>query len=230
MTRHDFDETLRHPDVAEMKTRESGRKYRGINPVSVIALTVSVVSPVTFLNWRFFPVPLIAVLLGGISLKKILDSPRELSGTAFSYAAVIISVCLGMSFAVWNYRTDMKSTPAGYVAVRFAEMQHNHQTQKLPEKIVALGKEKRKIYVQGYMYQGRQRSGLKDFILVRTVAHCKFCSARQNPTDMIDVHLSGGKTVSYRAGPVYVGGVLHVDETAMSRGELPYYIEADVIR
>jgi hypothetical protein len=230
MGKHDFDKTLRHLDIAEMKTKESGRKYRNMNTMSIVALVMSVVSPITFLNWRFFPVSLIAILLGGISLKRIFDSPRELSGAVFSYAAIFISLCLGMGFAVWNYRTDMRSTPSGYIAVNFAEMQHNRKTQKLPEKIVTLGKEKRKIYVRGYMYQGRQRSGLRNFILVRTVAHCKFCSPQQNPTDMIDDQLLGGKTVSYRTGPVYVGGVLHVDETAMSRGELPYYIEADVFR
>ena len=100
---------------------------------------------------------------------------------------------------------------------------------KVPEEIAKLGRENKKIFIKAYMYQSKRRSGLTDFILVRTVEHCKFCSPFQNPADMIDVHCVGGLKVNYRTTPVKVGGTFYVNEN-FRPGEMPYMIEADQFR
>ncbi|MDR1958298.1 MAG: hypothetical protein LBQ54_04540 [Planctomycetaceae bacterium] len=230
MSNTDFDQSLTQLDVEEMNSGDAKRSYLNFNIMAIAAFVLSVLSPLTFLNWRLVPIPFAALILGGIAARKTINSPQEIGGFHFAVASLVIAFFLGGTCTVWNYRVDSKRVPPGYIAIDFEEMQHDHKTKELPEKIVKIGKEGRKIYLKGYMYQGRQMSGIKNFVLVRTKEHCKFCSPLQNPTDMIDIYLTGGKTVNYRTTPVYIGGVLHVDETAISRGTIPYFIEADIFR
>jgi len=225
----EFDESLTQLDVEEMKAGEADRSYLIFNIMAIVAFAISVFSPLTFLNWWLFPIPLVAIILGIISLQKTINSPSEIGGFHFAVAALIIATVLGGVCTGWSYWIDSKRVPRGYIFVDFNEMLHDPKTKKLPEKIVQLGREQRKVYIKGYMYQGKQMSGIRNFILVRTLAHCKFCSPEQNPTDMIDVYLVGGKTVNYRTTPVYVGGVLHVNEN-FRYGELPYFLEVDIVR
>ena len=227
---NEFDQSLNKLDVEEMEAKEARRSYLNFNIMAISAFVLSVLSALTLLNWRLVPIPIIALILGGISLRKTINSPQEIGGFHFAAASLLIALVLGGGGTWWNYRIDSKRVPAGYTYVDFEEMQHDHTTKKLPEKILALGKEKRKIYLKGYMYHGQQMSGIRDFIIVRTKEHCKFCSPQQNPTDMIDVCITTGKTINFKTTPIYVGGVLHIDETAISRGTLPYFIEADIVR
>ena len=226
----EFDQSLSHLDVDDMDGKEAQRSYLNFNIMAIGAFVLSILSALTLLNWRLVPIPVVALILGGISLRKTVNSPQEIGGFHFAAASLLIATVLGGGGTWWNYRVDSRRVPVGYTFVDFEEMQHDHKTMKLPEKIVNLGKEKRKIYLKGYMYQGRQMSGIRDFVIVRTKEHCKFCSPQQNPTDMIDVHISTGKTINFKTTPIYVGGVLYVDETAISRGTLPYFIDADIVK
>jgi len=104
---------------------------------------------------------------------------------------------------------------------------------KIPEYIAQLGREKKKIFLKGYMYQSQRLSGLDNFILVRTVEHCKYCSVFSNPADMIGVYFIPGMKVNYRTSSVKGGGTFVVIDNYQKDthyGAMPYTIIADQFR
>ncbi|MDD3588328.1 MAG: DUF3299 domain-containing protein, partial [Thermoguttaceae bacterium] len=135
---------------------------------------------------------------------------------------------IGISAGIWQTWLYYHTAPSGYLVVNFDDMGINPKTGKIPDHIAEL--DNRKIYVRGYMYPTNRQSGIEDFTMVRTLAHCKFCSPGTNPADMIAVELEKGMAVNFRANkPVFVGGILHVD-TNFKSGEIPYSIEANIFR
>jgi hypothetical protein len=173
--------------------------------------------------------PLLGAVCGLFGLYRILSCPFDYTGRNFALAGIVFSLVLGLvatGWGIWNYYFNI---PYGYTAVNFLDLRPDPKTNKLPEHILEIAKEHRKIYIRGFMYPGRQLSGIENFMLVRTVAHCKFCSPEQNPFDMISVHCVGELKVPFRTRAVHIGGELYVNP-AFRYGELPYHIEADLFR
>ncbi|HBT76919.1 MAG TPA: hypothetical protein DEB39_08335 [Planctomycetaceae bacterium] len=223
-----FDESLTGAtyDGVEMKTDPTG--YRIVLGLSVGSVVFGLISGLAFLAWSMLLIPVVGLSLAMIAIWRILKAPDELGGFYMAVAGGALSTLLGLGCLGWLLWDYYGSIPVGYEYVDFNEMVLTPD-RKLPEKIIRLGRERRKVFIKGYMYQGRRLQGITDFIMVRTQAHCKFCSPEQNPTDMIDVTLVGDLKVAYRTRPVRVGGTLYVNEN-YAYGELPYLLVADVFR
>ncbi|MGL4594518.1 MAG: hypothetical protein ACRCUY_07310 [Thermoguttaceae bacterium] len=225
----EFDRAL--STVSKEEIRASGIRvgYRAVSALAVSGFVFSLFTPLMFLSNWFAICPLIGVLCGLFGLYNILSSPFDYTGKYFAHGAVALSLLFGLSAGGWGLWNFYFSVPFGYTTVDFADLLPNPDTKKLPSYIVELGQDHRKIYIRGYMYPGRQLSGIQDFMLVRTVEHCKFCTPEQNPFDMISVHCTGDMRVPFRRRPVFVGGTLYINEN-FRYGELPYHIEADLFR
>ncbi|MDR1492748.1 MAG: hypothetical protein LBT05_08505 [Planctomycetaceae bacterium] len=224
----DFDKTLTGVGYKGLRTRTGLRRYLKVNGVALVSILLGLIGVATFFTLQVVFVPIIGLLLGLWALYRRLDSPKEVGGFYFAIAGIGISCVMafgGTGYGLWNY---FFSVPRGYTAVDFAEMALTKDG-KVPEKIAELGRQNKKVFIKGYMYQDRKRSGIVDFIMVRTVEHCKYCSPFQNPADMIDVSLVNGRKVNYRTTPIRVGGTLYVNEN-FAYGEMPYHIEADEFR
>ena len=224
----EFDKTLTGVGYKGLKTKAGFRRYIEINAVALISILLGLTGIATFFTWQMVFVPLLGLLVGFWALYRHLDSPSEVGGFYLAVAGIAISLVMstgGSGLEIWRYHF---SVPRGYTVVDFADMALD-KNGKIPEKIAQLGRENKKIFLKGYMYQSKRRSGLTNFTLVRTVEHCKFCSPFQNPADMIDVYCVGGLKVNYRTTPVKVGGTFYVNEY-FTPGEMPYLIEADQFR
>jgi hypothetical protein len=224
----DFDKALTGVGYQGLRTRAGLRHYLEVNGVAFVSILLGLIGVATFFTLQVVFVPMIGLLVGFWALYRHLDSPKEVGGFYLAVAGIGLSCAMtfgGTGYGLWNY---FFSTPRGYTVVDFAEMALT-KNGKVPEKIAELGRQNKKVFIKGYMYQDRMRSGIVHFIMVRTVEHCKFCSPFQNPADMIDVSLVNGQKVNYRTTPVQIGGTLFVNENFV-HGELPYHIDADVFR
>ena len=224
---NEFDKTLTGVGYKGLKTKAGLRRYIEVNAVALISITLGLIGVTTFFAWQAVFLPVLGLIVGLWALYRHLDSPGEVGGYYLAVAGIAVSLVMGLGgtgLEIWRH---YYSVPRGYTVVDFAELALENG--KIPKKIAELGRENRKIFLKGYMYQSKQRSGLTSFILVRSLEHCKFCSAFNNPADMIDVYCVGGLKVNYRTTPVKVGGTFWVNERFIP-GEMPYLIEADQFR
>ena len=226
----EFDESISTITKEEISGRGITVGYRAVSILAVIAFVLSLFTPLMLLSNWFIIFPLIGAICGAFGLYNIISCPFDYTGRGFALGGIIFSFVLGIAAAGWGIWHYYFSIPYGYTAVQFLELRPpDERSKKLPEHIMKLADEQRKVYIKGYMYPGRQLSGIQNFTLVRTQEHCKFCSPQQNPYDMIYVHCSGDLRAQFRTKAVYVGGTLYANED-FQYGELPYFIEADLVR
>ena len=226
----EFDESISKITKEEISGRGIAVGYRAVSILAIIAFVLSLFTPLMLLSNWFIIFPMIGAICGIFGLHNILSCPFDYTGRGFALGGIIFSFLLGIGSAGWGIWHYYFSIPYGYTVVQFTELLPvDERSNKLPDHILKLAKEERKIYIKGYMYPGR-KSVEQDFTLVRTQEHCKFCSPQQNPFDMIYVHCLGDLRATYRSTKaIYVGGTLYVNEE-FKYGELPYYIEADLVR
>lgn len=227
----EFDDALRgiYSDHDEVQPEQSA-DFREITLYSVLTFIGGILSAITFMHWALAVLPITAITCGILALKRILNNPEETGGfvlTTTGLALAAIFWCGGYVWLAWSY---FNSIPAGYVAVDFLDLTANPKTGTLPVPILKLAEEGQKIVLTGYMYPGRRLAGIDNFALVRTTEHCKFCSPRTNPTDMVNIEMTEGRTVNYRTRSVRIGGVLKIDPNYQVEEKSPYVIEADYFR
>ncbi len=226
----EFDDALRgvYHEYDDGRAAVEATDYKNINSLTVLALVFAIIGGLGFFFKYLIVFPVIGLVLGIIALRKILHAPDEIGGF------ILTNIAIGLAFAiaissfstqVWMY---YHKAPAGFEVVDFNAMAIDKKTGTVPENIVALNG--KKVFIEGFMYPTNRQSGIEDFTMVRTLAHCKYCSPGTNPADMIAVQLEKGMAVNYRANKtVGVGGILYVDPNFKS-GEIPYSIEANIFR
>ncbi|MDR3197770.1 MAG: hypothetical protein LBU34_07855 [Planctomycetaceae bacterium] len=225
----EFDQSLSTVSKEEIGSTGITVGYRAISVLAVIAFVFSLFTPLMLLSNWFVICPLLGAICGLFGLYRILSCPFDYAGRNFALAGIIFSLVLGLAASGWEIWNYYFSIPYGYTVINFLDLRPDSKTNKLPEHIIAIAKEHRKVYLRGFMYPGRQLAGIENFMLVRTVSHCKFCSPEQNPFDMISVHCVGDLKVPFRTRAVHIGGELYVNPE-FRYGELPYHIEADLFR
>ncbi|MDR3108361.1 MAG: hypothetical protein LBU65_01560 [Planctomycetaceae bacterium] len=223
-----FDETLTGANY-DVEIRGTNLFHRVIFGMTVGSLVLGVCSSISFVGWYLLPLPILGTVFGAIALWKIMESPETFGGFYIALAGLISSVVFGMFAAGWLSWYYFNAVPAGYREISFEELAAENNGRKIPDNIINIAMSGQRVFIKGYMYQGRQMQGIESFLLVRSIEHCKFCSTQIKPTDMIDVRMVGGQTVAYRTKAVHVGGVLYV-RPRFGPGQSPYYLEADVFR
>jgi len=225
----EFDESISQITKEEISGKGVTIGYRAVSILAIIAFILSLFTPLMLLsNWFIF-FPLIGAVCGIFGLYNILSCPFDYTGRGFALGGIIFSFLLGIAAAGWGIWHYYFNVPYGYTAIQFLELRPDERTNRLPEHILQIASENRKVYIKGFMYPGRQLSGIQNFMLVRTQEHCKFCTPAQNPFDMISVHFTGELRAQFRTKQVSVGGQLYINED-FGYGELPYHIEADLFR
>lgn len=226
----EFDDALKgiYHEYDEVQGDEQTTDYKQIGVLAICSLVLGLLSSLAFFWISFLLLSVIGVVLGALALRKIMNAPEETAGLGLVSAGIGISLLIGVAATCWQTWHYYHSAPSGYLVVDFDSMAINTKTGKIPDEIIALNE--RKVYIKGFMYPTNRQSGIEDFTMVRTLAHCKFCSPGTNPADMIAVGMERGMTVNFRANkPVFVGGTLYVDPNYQP-GEIPYSIEANTFR
>ncbi|HEX4149340.1 MAG TPA: hypothetical protein VHY20_10145, partial [Pirellulales bacterium] len=148
--------------------------YRALSSTAVASLAISALSFVALLDWSLGVVPMLSIALGLLSLRRIQRSPLELTGERLALAGVVISsmfLAAGWTRLAW---LDATEVPPGYRRVSFDEFQPDtaDTSQGIPPAAQAL--EGQRVFLKGYAFPGRERQGIKKFVLVRDNQQCCF--------------------------------------------------------
>ena len=212
--------------------------YRVVNPLAVTSLVLSVLTFLTMFSWFFFFIPVAAIIFGWAALSKMARFPGQYTGGKLAVAGIITAIGLWIFGTVFMVFIAGAEVPLGYTKITFTQMQPDPDTpgEIIPPDAFDLqfdetSMDKKRVFIKGYIFPGRQTIGLKNFILVPSQMHCKFCSRQLKSTEMISVSLEGDLQTNYSTNLMRVGGKLHIDkaEAAKPLGGLPYRIEADYI-
>ncbi len=250
--RTEFDDALRgyYTDHDEVRADENP-DYRSLTAESVGSLILGFLSILTFVSVIFLIFPIMGIVLGITAIRKILGASEELSGLGISSVGVALCAMLAAGGIAYQMYAFSFETPPGYERITFDQLSADPKTGRISEEILYKSAKRdaggnviplvprdnpeenllppAPVFIEGYMFSTRQMSGIDSFVLVPALEQSKFGGLTRNPTEMVEVQLLGGMTASYKTKPVRVGGYLFVNENYAS-GELPYKIEADVLR
>ncbi len=220
------------PELPETEDPEA--VYRALSTSAVLSVVFGALSWLSALHWGWGILPLLGVASALWAWRRISRTPEELSGLALAKAGLGLSLGLWAAGALCYYVVVMRDVPYGYTPITFEQLQPDPDKpgQLIAPLAVELQETDAKVFLRGYMYPGRQTTGLKKFVLVPTIGHCSFCMTRLKSTEMIHVELTGDLATRYKSTLVSVGGKLIVDPSAAASlyGGFPYQIQADYIR
>lgn len=237
--RGEFDDALKgyYQDHDEILPDENA-DYRSLTAESVGSLILGFLSTLIFVNMLFVIFPIMGVVLGITAIRKILRATQELEGLGVASVGVGLSVLLAIAGTTYQVYTAQYEVPAGYIPIDFSMLTGDTKTGRVPKHILDIAKPyhddrgnmyETRVFIEGYMFPTRKTTELRSFMLVPSIEQGQFGPLTRNPTQMVDVTLSGDLCVSYRSSPVKVGGILMVNPNP-APGATPYSLKADVFR
>ena len=186
------------------------------------------ISPLSILAWTF--VCAAAGVLGLLTLSKIRKTRGAFSGTKTAATGVVLGGIAALSNIGVAALLITTEIPDGFAAINFttdiSKKGFGEKNALHPEIEAMNGK---KIYLRGFMYRGKQRTGLNSFVIVKDNQQC--CFGRQpNQSDMVEVFMPPGETFDLELGLTGVAGTFRTFN-ARSQSDLQfrpiYRIDAD---
>ncbi len=218
-------------DLFAYEEEQRSEVYRVLSPLAVVSLALGALSVLTLLSWYLAIIPIAGITVALIARRQIQRAPDDLTGMGAATSGLVLSVAMWITGAVILASLHMTGVPIGYTEISFPMLQPDRdEGEILPAKATDLNE--KRVYLTGYMYPGRQSVRIKEFVLVPSRGHCKFCNALVAPTEMIRVKLVGDLMADFSNERVAIGGKLLVDKSPGWRdnGGLPYAVEADYLR
>jgi len=207
-------------------------RYRALSGLAVGSLGFGLLSVLSLVSWLFAFAAAAGVLLGWLALRRIRRNREEMTGVEVAWAGIAASVILCSGGFAWNIYMSYFSVPEGYEPINFKMLQPDptRPDQRISQDAEML--DKRKVFIRGYVYPGKQKGGFKEFVLVDDPGSCTFCAPTPRPTQFIRVKLTGSLKMNYTTRLIGVGGefTVHTDPREEGLGGLLYQIEADRIR
>ena len=221
----------------ELETRASAagayEKYRALSTSAVASLIVGLLSCLALFDWMLVAIPAIGIPLALLSLVKIRRHRDELTGAGLARAGLALSVLfavLGPARRTYEYVTEL---PEGYERVSYAQLQPDESQigQQVPPSALAL--EGKRIFIKGYVYPGREKDGIRKFLLVRDQGQCCF-GGNPKETDRILVTLEDPLRLTFASRIHKLGGTFHVEahDSAIDNaiGGVFYHLKADYLK
>ena len=176
-------------------------------------------------------IPLLGLTTGSIALRRIHLNSAELTGKKFAWAGIAASAlffCGGWSFLSYSY---VKELPPGYERLSYAQLQPDPDVpgQVYPPDVVNY--DGHRVFIKGYVYPGKQTSGIKQFVLCRDNGDCCF-GGQPRLTDRIMVNLEGPLALEYSTRLRHLAGTFHVEpgRAVDGLGGAIYHLEADYLK
>lgn len=204
--------------------------YRAIDPYSATSIILALFSPLMFFHWGFFVFPLAGVAVGAFGFWGHVKGDISKISLWLSGGGIALSLLLGVgSYAVSTY-LYYYMTPPGYTPVGYTTLESDDPNKPIPEAAFAL--EGERVFLRGYMYPGREQTGLTQFVMSRDNGVCQFCIPDPKPTDLVFVELEEGRQAQHTTRLIGVGGTfsLKFEDPDEKYGGVIYHIEADYLR
>lgn len=221
----------------ELESRESAaayyEKYRALSTSAVASLIVGLLACLAIFDWTLVAIPFIGIPLAILSLVKISRHRDELTGEGLARAGLALSLVFAVAGPAWLAFEYVTEVPDGYERVSYAELQPDESQigQQVPPSALAL--EGQRIFIKGYVYPGREKDGIRRFLLVRDQGQCCF-GGNPKITDRILVTLDDPLRLTYASRIHKLGGVLHVEAHDSTiddaKGGVFYHLKADYLQ
>ena len=229
---------------------DPGTDYRWLNPWAVASVVFGLLSILTVLGWKLALIPLVGIFLGVLALWQISRAGEEMLGFRVAVAGIALSVVIwgaGYGRLFYVYRTQ---APPGYRLVSYDDLHADPATPDEPIPPLAFELDESRVFIRGYMYPGRQQTGITEFLLCRDNGVCSYCTPDPNPTDLVQVKLENGLEANFTTHLISVGGEFSVitedseeseeekEETVEEAekrekeryGGVFYHVKADILR
>ncbi|MGQ0633834.1 MAG: DUF3299 domain-containing protein [Planctomycetaceae bacterium] len=197
--------------------------YHPIPPLAPIALFLGVCASAGLLVIPGLAIGVVGFAAGAICAWQIRRSDGELGGRWLARLGCALSAVFLVSGIVWHSYVYATEVPEGYERVSFPALSKQMPEIKddgsidVPAEVAAL--DGKPIFIKGYMYPTRQKTGIQEFVLVKDTGQCCF-GGNPKLTDMIVVQFQDGMTVDHREQTlVAVAGTFHAKSIRQS-GEL----------
>jgi hypothetical protein len=189
---------------------DPGTGYRWLNPWAVASVFFGLLSLLTVLGWKLAVVPLIGICLGVLALRQIGRAGEEMLGYRVAVAGIGLSVLMwgvGYGRLFYVYRTQ---APPGYRAISYEDLEPdpNNPDEVIPQ--LAFDLVDSRVFLKGYMYPGRQQTGITSFLLCRDDGVCSYCKPNPDPTDLVQINLVTGLEANYTTHLISLGGKFSV--------------------
>ena len=207
--------------------------YRALSVAAVMSLALGFLSALALLTLYLAAIPILGILFGFYAILQIRKHPSELTGRGVAIAGVILSSTLlvaGASVASYVYATEV---PSGYERIFYSQLQPEEG--KIGQKIPPLAEELdgKKVFIKGYVFPGKQRQGIKTFLLVRDKGDCCF-GGNPKLTDRIQVTLSDPERLQFDPYLHKVAGTFRLvknpGQAVDAGGEVYYHLDNGQLR
>lgn len=207
--------------------------YRALSTAAVASVIVGVLSITSILSWFLVGVPLIGIALAIYAIINVKRRHDELTGAGLARVGLALSLLFlvaGPAWLTYDYATEV---PTGYERVSYTELQPDpaQAGQQVPPS--ALDLDGKRIFIKGYVYPGREKDGIRQFLLVRDQGDCCF-GGNPKVTDRIQVQLADPLRLKFQSRLHKVGGTFHVAPQSAAidgaKGGVLYHLEADYLK
>jgi hypothetical protein len=178
-------------------------------------------------------IPAIGIPLSLVALVKVKRRPDELTGGKLALTGLLLSLAFAVIAPAWLTYQYVTELPDGYERISYSELQPDETQagQQVPPSALAL--EGKKIFIKGFVYPGRQKDGIRQFLLVRDQGECCF-GGNPKITDRILVTLKDPLRLTYEPRLHKLAGVFHVEvhNSAIdnAKGGVFYHLTADYLQ
>jgi len=213
---------------------DTGRgDYRALSIAAVTSLALGFVSACALLTIYLAIIPLSGILVGLYAVLQIAKRPRELTGRSVAIAGIVLSTVLLIasgSLAAYTYATEV---PEGYQRIFYSQLQPEEG--KIDQKVPPLAEklDGEKVFIKGYVFPGKQRQGIKTFLLVRDKGDCCF-GGNPKLTDRIQVTLSDPERLKFDPYLHKIAGTFRLvkdpGEAVDASGDVYYYLDDGQLR
>jgi hypothetical protein len=221
----------------DLESRQSAAdaylQYRALSTAAVAGLIVGVLSPLAMLDWSLVAVPAIGVVLAAFAWWKVRRHSDELSGAGLARLGFLLSLVFLFAAPAWLTYQYVTEVPEGYQRISYADLQPDpaQASQLVPPSALAL--EGKQIFIKGYVFPGRQKDGIREFLLVRDQGECCF-GGNPKITDRIQVSLVEPLRLTYEPRLHKGGGTFHVEALPTTidgaKGGIFYHLKANHLK
>jgi hypothetical protein len=163
-------------------------RYRAVAGTAIAAAVVAVLSPLAFFDWWLAVVPMLGLVLGAMAYRTISQRPDEFIGRPLAIGAMVLSAVSLVAGLVTLSRAYVAELPEGYERLNYGMLQPlpGDPPDAVPD--TARSMDGRNVLLKGYMYPGKQQTGIVQFLLVRDQGDCCF-GGNPKITDRVLVQL-----------------------------------------
>jgi hypothetical protein len=209
---------------------EDYERYRSLSTAAVAGLIVGLLGWLAILDWVLVFIPALGVVLCAFAWRKVARHRDELTGDGLARAGFVLSLVFLIAGPGWLTYEYVTEVPEGYRRIGYAELQPDPAEvgQVVPPWAMQL--EGKQVFIKGYVYPGREKDGIRQFLLCRDQGDCCF-GGNPKITERIEVTLVDPLRLTYEPRIHKVGGVFHVEPQSTAAGGavggVLYHLTAD---